>query len=48
MELLPNSPNGGLSLDEISMRAGLLSDNDEFVSGTDYKEKYRKMIGTQD
>ena len=45
LELLPNSPNNDMSLDEIAMRAGLLSDKDHEDENTDYKERYRNLIG---
>ncbi len=45
LELLPNSPNNEMSLDEIAMRAGLLSDKDHEDENTDYKERYRNLIG---
>ena len=45
LELLPNSPNREMSLDEIAMRAGLLSDKDHSENDQSYKDKYRAMIG---
>lgn len=45
LELLPNSPNNELSLDEIAMRAGLLAEKDHVEDYTDYKAKYRDLIG---
>lgn len=48
LEILPNSPNRELSLDEIAMRAGLLADRDHFEDNTDYKAKYRRMLGLEE
>jgi hypothetical protein len=49
LEILPNGAGGGeLSLDEIAMRAGLLSDKDHPNNDTDYKAKYRRMIGMEE